>query len=126
MQPSTLDQVEFLDSRQFQIVMRRLADNLSYGSDRSPFLGSGIEFAQSRQYEHGDPVRDLDWRGPRLVRAGEPVWTCRGGSPRGTSNITSLTRQDGPTQRFPASAEAPTLSPIGEFLPSSSTVYFVT
>ena len=53
----TLDTADQLDARQFQIAVRKLADNLSYGTDRSPFLGSGLEFAQSRQYQYGDPIK---------------------------------------------------------------------
>ena len=51
-----------LDSRQFLIAVQRLADTLSYGTDRSPFLGSGIEYVQSRPYEPGDPIKSIDWR----------------------------------------------------------------
>lgn len=58
----TLDSADQLDSRQFLIAVRKLADSLSYGTDRSPFLGSGIEFAQSRQYQYGDPIKSIDWR----------------------------------------------------------------
>lgn len=44
------------------VAIKRLADSLSYGTDRSPFLGSGLEFAQSRPYEAGDPIKLIDWR----------------------------------------------------------------
>ena len=52
-----LEQVDALNSRQFYIAIRRLADTLSYGTDASRFLGSGIDYVQSRPYVYGDPVR---------------------------------------------------------------------
>ena len=59
---TTLQQTEPLDSRQFLIAIKRLANSLSYGTDRSPFLGSGLEYVQSRPYVPGDPVKTIDWR----------------------------------------------------------------
>ncbi len=58
----SLETVDRLDSRQFVIAVKRLADSLSYGADSSPYVGTGIEYAQSRPYEPGDPVKSMDWR----------------------------------------------------------------
>ncbi len=61
-QQGQLQEREFLDSRRFVIAAKRLADDLSYGTDPSPYLGSGIEYVQSRHYQPGDTIRVVDWR----------------------------------------------------------------
>ena len=72
MKPLTgsLESCDGLDGRQFAIAVRRLADSLQYGTDSSPFVGTGIEYAQSRPYEAGAPVKQLDWR--VTARMGRP------------------------------------------------------
>src|SRR5262245_40438685 len=33
-----------------------------YGTDHPPFLGSGVEYVQSRPYQYGEPIKLIDWR----------------------------------------------------------------
>ena len=49
-------------ANQFALVLRKLADELTYGVDASRFVGSGIDYAQSRAYSLGDTVKSIDWR----------------------------------------------------------------
>jgi uncharacterized protein (DUF58 family) len=51
-----------LISRPLELAVRRLADDLRYGQDVSPHVGSGTDYVQSRGYVFGDPVKDIDWR----------------------------------------------------------------
>lgn len=60
--PGLLQHVEPLAARKFVIAIKRLADDLTYGLDGSRFLGSGIDYVQSRLYQPGDPVKSIDWR----------------------------------------------------------------
>jgi len=60
--PGLLTELEPLSARQFVIGIRRLADDLTYGFDNSRYRGTGIDYAQSRPYEPGDPVKSMDWR----------------------------------------------------------------
>jgi len=46
----------------FEMVVRRLSDDLAFGADNSLFVGSGLEYAGSRPYQPGDSVRMLNWR----------------------------------------------------------------
>ena len=60
--PGMLSAIEPSAARKFVIAIKRLADDLTYGLDGSRFLGSGIEYVQSRAYLDGDPVKSIDWR----------------------------------------------------------------
>ena len=60
--PGLLAKVEPLAARQFVIAIRRLANDLTYGMDGSRYLGSGIDYVQSRIYMPGDPIKSIDWR----------------------------------------------------------------
>lgn len=56
--------------RRLQIRTRRRVDDLFAGEYHSAFLGKGIEFAEVREYQPGDDVRDIDWN--VTARAGKP------------------------------------------------------
>lgn len=57
-----LAQPAHLAASRFHLLARKLADELTFGTDPSRFVGSGIDFAQSRPMQLGDSVRSIDWR----------------------------------------------------------------
>ena len=55
--PETLSAVESVELR-----ARHLIEGFMTGMHRSPHFGYSVEFAQHRQYTHGDDLRHLDWK----------------------------------------------------------------
>ncbi len=53
-----------------EIQTRSLVDNLFAGEYHSAFKGRGMEFAEVREYQQGDEVRNIDWN--VTARAGAP------------------------------------------------------
>jgi len=51
-----------VDARQFEVAVKHLANSLNFGQEESVFHGSGLEYAQSRLYVAGDPVKAIDWK----------------------------------------------------------------
>jgi len=47
--------------RGLEIGVRRLMDGSHQGLHRSPSFGSSVEFAEYREYAHGDPIARIDW-----------------------------------------------------------------
>jgi len=70
-QPSALaKRPDELARGDFELVVRRLAEDIAFGADNSLFVGGGLEYAGSRPYEPGDSVRMLNWR--LTARTGKP------------------------------------------------------
>ncbi|MFO7897738.1 MAG: DUF58 domain-containing protein [Planctomycetota bacterium] len=55
--PHVISRVQGYDVR-----ARRVVEGFLVGVHKSPFLGTGLEFKQHRQYVQGDDLRYLDWR----------------------------------------------------------------
>ncbi|HEY0109425.1 MAG TPA: DUF58 domain-containing protein, partial [Fibrella sp.] len=47
--------------QEFEIRIRKAVTSQMRGNFRSVFKGSGLEFADLRQYQYGDDVRAIDW-----------------------------------------------------------------
>lgn len=47
--------------RQIEIKTRGLSANVFAGSYKTAFRGHGMSFAEVREYQYGDDVRDIDW-----------------------------------------------------------------
>ena len=53
---------EFLKKvRQIEIKTRGLSQNIFAGEYHSAFKGRGVTFAEVREYQYGDDIRDIDW-----------------------------------------------------------------
>jgi uncharacterized protein (DUF58 family) len=58
--PLTADVVAAIDD--LELAARLVVEGLRAGAERSPFLGVGAEFRQHRPYQHGDDVKQVDWK----------------------------------------------------------------
>ncbi len=56
--------------RRIEITTRRVVNDVLAGQYHSVFKGRGMEFAEVREYQHGDDVRIIDWN--VTARTGSP------------------------------------------------------
>jgi uncharacterized protein (DUF58 family) len=51
-----------LSARDLPLNLRQVVQSVSAGSHRSAFRGRGMDYVESRGYQAGDDVRNMDWR----------------------------------------------------------------
>lgn len=57
-----MDTIELLKRvRQIEIKTKSLSQNIFAGEYHSAFKGRGMAFAEVREYQYGDDIRDIDW-----------------------------------------------------------------
>jgi len=59
--PGTLDRETLAKIRRIQIRTRAILESGIGGAYHAVFKGRGMEFAEVREYQHGDDVRTIDW-----------------------------------------------------------------
>jgi len=66
-----MDTKEILQKvRKIEIKTRRLSDHIFSGEYHTSFKGKGMSFAEVRQYQYGDDIRNIDWN--VTARSNEP------------------------------------------------------
>jgi len=45
-----------------ELIAKRLVESVFVGYRRSPYFGFSVEFADHREYVHGDDLRTVDWK----------------------------------------------------------------
>jgi len=60
--PDLLDASAIAKAESLGFAARLLVEGYMAGEHRSPYHGFAIEFAQHREYSHGDDTRHLDWK----------------------------------------------------------------
>lgn len=66
-----MDTKEILQKvRNIEIKTRRLSDHIFSGEYHTSFKGKGMSFAEVRQYQYGDDIRNIDWN--VTARSNEP------------------------------------------------------
>ena len=56
-----MDSIELIKVRKIEIKTRGLSQNIFAGEYHSAFKGRGMTFAEVREYQYGDDIRDIDW-----------------------------------------------------------------
>lgn len=59
-----------LSARNLPLNLRQVVQSVTAGSRRSAFRGRGMDYAESRGYQAGDDIRNMDWR--VTARSGRP------------------------------------------------------
>ena len=53
---------ELASIKNLQLLAKQVVEGSISGIHRSPYKGVSIEFAQHRDYVHGDEIRRVDWK----------------------------------------------------------------
>jgi len=59
---SLIDRSEILDAGNLELLARQVVEGFITGLHKSPYHGFSVEFAEHRQYNSGESIRNIDWK----------------------------------------------------------------